>query len=267
MLIRRALARGGDPEVGGLVTTGCASLVAILAAAPTAGGGIDIAGIAPFYAIGLLVPGMSQIVFIHAIRLAGAARTSLVIGVAPLVSVAIALLFLDEPLHWLLLVATIAIVLGGVTLAGEGTRPAHFRLLGIVLALGCAVSFGVRDNLVRTATGDAPVLQGTAASLLGAMTTVGVYLLLFRRRRIQDTWRRTLRTFAPAGVVLGLAYAFLVIGFDRGRVSIVAPLNATQSLFAVLFAGAVLHDERVTRRTVLAGLFVVAGAAIIGAVR
>ena len=40
--------------------------------------------------------------------------------------------------------------------------------------------------------------------------------------------------FAPAGVALGLAYVCLLVAFDHGRVSIVAPLNATQSLWAVV---------------------------------
>ena len=36
------------------------------------------------------------------------------------------------------------------------------------------------------------------------------------------------------GVALGLAYVCLLVAFDHGRVSIVAPLNATQSLWAVV---------------------------------
>ncbi len=267
MVVRRALGRGGDPEVGGLVTTACGSLLVAVITIPTLRSGIDLRGVGRFFAIGMLVPGISQIIFIQSIRFAGAARASVVIGVAPLASVGIALVFLDEPVRWLLLLATVAIVLGGVTLAGERSRPTQFRMLGGVLALVCAMSFAVRDNLVRAATGDVPVLQATLASLLGAMTTISLYLLILRRQRVRAAWRATLPAFAPAGIVLGLAYTFLVLGFDRGRVSVVAPLNATQSLFAVAFAGLVFHDERITRRTVLAGLFVVAGGAIIGAIR
>jgi uncharacterized membrane protein len=78
-----------------------------------------------------------------------------------------------------------------------------------------------------------------------------------------------LRAFAPAGAALALAYALLFEAFDRGRVSIVAPLNATQSLWAVLISTLVLGraTEMIGRRLVVAGLLVVAGAAFIGAVR
>jgi uncharacterized membrane protein len=69
--------------------------------------------------------------------------------------------------------------------------------------------------------------------------------------------------------MLGFAYASLLEAFDRGRVSIVAPLNATQSLWAVFFAALVIgrHTERIGPRLVAAGGLVVAGSAIIGIVR
>jgi uncharacterized membrane protein len=52
-------------------------------------------------------------------------------------------------------------------------------------------------------------------------------------------------------------------------VSIVAPLNATQSLWAVFFAALLIgrHSERIGPRLVAAGVLVVAGSAIIGIVR
>jgi len=70
-------------------------------------------------------------------------------------------------------------------------------------------------------------------------------------------------------VMLALAYDSLFAAFDRGRVSIVAPLNATQSLWAVLFSSLVYgrQAELIGRRLVVAGLLIVAGAAVIGAVR
>jgi drug/metabolite transporter (DMT)-like permease len=52
-------------------------------------------------------------------------------------------------------------------------------------------------------------------------------------------------------------------------VSIVAPLNATQSLWAVFFAALVVgrHSERIGPRLVFACVLVVAGGAVIGIVR
>jgi uncharacterized membrane protein len=67
---------------------------------------------------------------------------------------------------------------------------------------------------------------------------------------------------------LGLAYAAVIVALDRGRVTVVAPLNATQSLWGVLLAALVFGSlEMIGRRTVLAGVLVVAGAVVISATR
>jgi uncharacterized membrane protein len=88
------------------------------------------------------------------------------------------------------------------------------------------------------------------------------------RPRLRARLRPAARAFWPAGAALGLAYVCLVLAFDRGRVAIVAPLNATQSLWAVALSAAFVGQaEAVTRRTVLAGALVVAGAVIVGVIR
>jgi len=95
---------------------------------------------------------------------------------------------------------------------------------------------------------------------------IALYLVLFRRRDLRMRLVAAGPAFAPAGVALGVAYACLVEAFDHGRVSVVAPLNATQSLWAVLLAAVFLtrHEEPIGRRLVLAGLLIVAGGALIG---
>ncbi len=68
--------------------------------------------------------------------------------------------------------------------------------------------------------------------------------------------------------MLGIAYASLVEAFDHGRVSVVAPLNATQSLWAVLLAAVLVgKSERIGRRTVLSGVLVLAGGVMISVLR
>jgi drug/metabolite transporter (DMT)-like permease len=139
-----------------------------------------------------------------------------------------------------------------------------------VLALVCAVMFSVRDNLVRWATQDVhpPPLVAVSASLLGAFVTVSAYVLATRRQGLGTAVRKAAPLFLPAGVVLAFAYSCLVLGFAHGRVSIVAPLNATQSIWGVALSAVFLRrTEAVGRRLVLAAVLVVAGSAIVGIVR
>jgi drug/metabolite transporter (DMT)-like permease len=95
-----------------------------------------------------------------------------------------------------------------------------------------------------------------------------LYLLVARRRGLAAKLRVALPAFAAAGVTLGLAYASLVGAFDRGRVSVVAPLNATQSLWAVLLAAVLIgRSEHIGRRTVISALLVLTGGALISVLR
>jgi drug/metabolite transporter (DMT)-like permease len=224
-----------------------------------------------FALVGAFVPGLSQIVFVRAIRDAGASRTAVVIGTAPLLSAGLAVVFLDEPLRAALVLATVAIVLGGALLVWEPSRPPDFRSVGLVLALVAAGLFAVRDNVVRWASLDsgADPFLAAAVSLGAAMLALLAYLATARRSDpIGPRVRAALPAFVPAGLCLGLAYAALLLAFSRGNVTVVAPLNATQSLWAVLFAAAFIgRAEAVGPRLVAASALVVAGGVLIGVTR
>jgi uncharacterized membrane protein len=263
---RFGLDRSTDPQLGTLAV----ALVAVLAsgglAAPSvARSGIDLETLWPFLAVGLLAPGASQLFLTLAVRDAGPSRAAILMGVSPLLSVLIALTLLGEPFRPLLLVGTALIVFGGVSIARERTRPAQFRKLGAALALLCAGLFATRDNLLRAAATDnrPPPMLASAATLLAAAAFIFVYLLIQRRRRLGGL-PTVVRAFVPAGLVLALAYGALLEAFDRGRVTVVAPLNATGSLWAVLLAALVVgRGEMIGRRMIASGLLVVAGGALI----
>jgi drug/metabolite transporter (DMT)-like permease len=269
--VRAGLGRGGDPALGAVVIACSAFLVSVVLALPSiVSDGLDPATLLPFALVGFLVPGMSQILFILAVRYAGASRAAILIGTAPLGSVLLAMALLDEPLRPAILLGTALIVAGGAALALDPGRPAGFRAIGVVLALTCAALFAGRDNAVRwiARDDDVPPLQATAITLMAATLATTLYVVISRRGLSRAAVRVTTRAFLPAGVLLALAYGALVTGFDRGDVGIVAPLNATQSLWGVAFATLVYgHREAVGRRTVLAGVLVVLGGALIGAFR
>jgi drug/metabolite transporter (DMT)-like permease len=266
--VRAGLARGGDAEGGAAVLAAVAAVVA-LAAAALAGGEVDPAALWPFAVAGALVPGVSQLVIVQAIRHTGASRALIVVGAAPLLSVLLALAVLDEPFELELALGTVLVVAAGLVLAGE-RRPEHFRLLGSALALLCAAMFAGRDNIVRWAAREEhpPPLVATAVSLVCAAAVVVAWLVVVRRRTLGRRIREGTAPFVVAGISLGLAYAALVAGLDSGRVTVVAPLNATQSLWAVVLGAAFLGtSEAIGRRVVLAAALVVAGGALIGVFR
>ena len=74
--------------------------------------------------------------------------------------------------------------------------------------------------------------------------------------------------FLGVGVLFGASYVSLFEAYYRGRVTVVSPLIATESLWGVLLAFLLLrHSEVVGRRLALGALLVVAGGALIGVYR
>ena len=73
--------------------------------------------------------------------------------------------------------------------------------------------------------------------------------------------------FVPAGVLFGLSYVCLFEAYDRGRLSVVSPLVATESLWGVALAAVFLRHERVSARLAAGAAFVVAGGVLIGLFR
>ena len=269
--VRFALRRNDDPVLGAFATSSVALVVtAALGLASTRGGNLHLGDLWPFLLAGSIAPGISQLLFTLAVREAGAARTAVLMGTAPLVSVAIALAVLGEPVRIWLLAGAALIVAGGIALAAERVRPADFRRLGVVFAVAGTVMFAARDNLLRWLAGhtDTHALVTAPATLLAGMMTVAVWLIVTRGRAWASGYVQAVRVFAPAGLLFGLSYAALFGAFYRGRVSVVAPLVATESLWGVLFSALLLRrSELVGRKLVLGAVLIVAGGALIGATR
>ncbi len=262
--LRPALARGDDPLLGALMTVLCALGVAFAAAAAV--GDLDFTGTWPFLLAGVLGPGVSQVLFTFAVRDAGPSRASAAAGTAPLFAVVLAVALLGEPLVASIVGGAVLIVGGGLLLAGERGRPSHVRVIGLVFAVSAAGVFATRDTLVRwlsVDTGVTPPLA-TVATVGSGAATIAVVLLVSRR----PVSLRPLPAYLPAGVLFGLSYLSLFEAFYRGRLSVVSPLVATESLWGVALSAIFLRRHELVGPRLLAGAaLVVAGGVLIGAVR
>jgi drug/metabolite transporter (DMT)-like permease len=267
--IRIALRGGADAELGALSSALVGSSLCVIAAI-IAGEGVPLGDTLPFFLAGLVAPGISQVFFFRAIQDAGAARVSVVVGMAPLVSVLIAIVLLHEPVEAALIVGAVLIVAGGAALAFERVRPEGFRMIGLVAAVVTTVLFASRDNLVRWLSGSTTTqpLVAAAATFIGGSLVMAAYILLTRRSGLGKPLAAATRAFLPAGICFGLSYICLFEAFYRGKVTVVSPLVATESLWGVLLAAVLLgRSELVGRRLVAGALLVVAGGVLIGAFR
>jgi drug/metabolite transporter (DMT)-like permease len=264
--LRLALRRSPDAELGAAVTIAVAFVVALTLAALARPERLDLAELGLFALAGLLAPGGSQVLFTLAVRDAGASRASVVVGTAPLVAVAIALLVLGEPFRLPLVVGAVLIVAGGVALAFERGRPEHVKPIGLAFAFGCTTLFAIRDNFVRWFSGETVVeaLPAAAATLLGGTLVATAYLMTKRRRPAIAS----AAPFTVVGLLFGLSYVALFEAYYRGRVSVVSPIVATETLWGVGLSVLLLRrTELVGRRLVAGAALIVAGGALIGAFR
>jgi drug/metabolite transporter (DMT)-like permease len=200
------------------------------------------------------------------VREAGASRVSMVFGAAPLASVTIALVFLGEPVRAPLIFGAVLVVAGGVELARERSRPEHLRAIGLVYAATGVLLFAIRDNLVRWLAGDTRVPPGVAgaAALIGGLALIAVAV----GPRLQERRPRDALPFVPAGICFGLSYVTLFEAYYRGRVTVVSPLIATESLWGVVLSVWLLRSsELVGRRLLLGATLILAGGVLIGGFR
>jgi drug/metabolite transporter (DMT)-like permease len=267
--IRVALGPGIDPDAASLVTTAVACLLCVaIAAGFGQWGGVPWGDTWPFFVAGTVAPGITQVLFTRAVGLIGPSRTTILVGASPVLSAAIAISFLDEPLRLALALGTLLVVGGGTMLAWERGGPRGLLTLGAVLACVAAVLFGVRDNFIRWAERGSAVPGVVAASCSLATASVVIAALVFARGNGLQRVRAAASPFLLSGLIYGMAYAFLLTGFDHGRVTVVAPLYGTESLWAVVFSVAVLRRaEAVGLRLAAASLLVVAGGALISGFR
>lgn len=262
--LRPAIARGGDPLLGALLTVLAGTGIALAAALLV--GDWDVAGTWPFLLAGVLGPGLSQLLFTVAVREAGPSRASATVGMAPLFAVVFAVVLLDEPLVAGIVVGASLIVAGGLLLARERDRPAYVRTIGLVYALSAAAVFALRDTFVRWLSVDTdvtPPLAALATLASGALTIL--IILLVTRRPLS---LRPLGAYLPPGVLFGLSYVSLFEAYYRGRLSVVSPLVATESLWGVGLSALFLRRyERVGPLLVAGAALVVAGGVLIGLTR
>ena len=273
VVLRMGLRKAPDVEVAtfavALVGTVIASLAAIAFGADF--DELALREIWPFLVVGAAAPGLGQLLYVHAVRRAGASRPAILVAVAPLLSAVLAVTLLDESFGIALGVGTVLIVAGGAIIAWEGSRPADFKVAGMVLALVSAIFFSARDVIVRWASDETIVSPqvGMAVAFAAATVGIGAYLLASAGTRGARTRvRAALPHFVAPALIVGVGQIAIFEALARGPVTVVVPLIGTHALWAVLFSVVLLRRfEAIGPRLMVSAALVVTGGVLIGVFR
>lgn len=146
----------------------------------------------------------------------------------------------------------------------EARSAARTTLIGVAFALTAAVAYGSAQVLTRHAASDlAPPLVGACLAL--AWGTLGFAAISARSLgRIEGSARRGALYFIGAGLFSATGVMLMFQALSRGKVIVLSPILATNPLFTLLFAAALLRGvERITMRSAVGALLVVAGVVVL----
>jgi drug/metabolite transporter (DMT)-like permease len=212
----------------------------------------------------------------RAVQAIGANLASAIIQPQIMVTLVLALLFLDERLTVLKMIG-IAFAFGGAatTLYGRGRKstlelkftPRYFE--GYVFGLICACGYGVSPILIRAATSDVgQVIVGGLISYL-ASTVVVVGILLTSRRRLREvlnTNREAGKWFVTTGIAVNISQFLRYVALSIAPVVVVAPIIQLAGVFQLIFAWFINRDYEVFDLRTVAGILLAFSGAVLLAI-
>jgi drug/metabolite transporter (DMT)-like permease len=233
--------------------------------------GLSWRAIAWFATIGLFFPAAVTILNFESTQRMGPTISSSIGATSATFALLTALLFLGEPLTWLIAFGTATIVVGVALLSWRrdgATR--HWASWMLLIPLAAAAIRGNAQTLSKYAL----TLWSNpfAASLVG-YTVSAVILTIIGRSRFAGRNagngvtgaldRRAIPWFVALGFCNGLGLYLTYIALQTGAVGVVAPIVTTAPLFTLLANKLLLHDEPMDAPVVSGVMITVVGVIMI----
>jgi drug/metabolite transporter (DMT)-like permease len=214
-----------------------------------------------FVAVGLFVPGVTRVLSFRGIRAMGSSVTSTIVNTTPMFSTVLAMIVLGERPAPLVLIGVLLTVGGLVTVSWGGEKTSYHKI-ELIFPFLCALLFSMKDIAVRwglAGGGGQPIL---AAAIAAVTSTVEIFLLTRYGQQQKFMWppRAVARWFVGSGVFTGGSFLFMYVAYSMERVSIVAPLVNSYTVFVSILTPFMARQiESVTARKLVGAALVVGG--------
>jgi drug/metabolite transporter (DMT)-like permease len=214
-----------------------------------------------FIAVGLFVPGVTRVLSFRGIRTMGSSVTSTIVNTTPMFSTLLAIGILAERPAPLVLLG-VALTVGGLVTVSWGGGTASYKKTELIFPFLCALLFSLKDVAVRwgLAGGEG---QPVLAAAIAALTSTGEIFLLTRyvqRERFAMPPPPVARWFIGSGLFTGASFLFMYVAYSMERVSIVAPLVNSYTVFVSILTPFIARQiETITARKLAGAALVVAG--------
>jgi drug/metabolite transporter (DMT)-like permease len=222
-------------------------------------------GLPIFAAIGLFFPASLTLLAFASNRALGPVITSTLGNLAPLFSVALAVVLLHEPLRAAQVAGLVIAVIGAVIISV--TRPrdlGHWRSWALLLPLAAAFVRGVVPPIVKIGLEVWP--SPLWACLIGYVMSSLVLLAVQRVRQgafLVDAPASGWLWFGITGICNGLATLSMFAAVRHGPITLVAPIVATFPLVTVALSTLMLKHIQITPRIIGGTVLTVAGVALV----
>jgi drug/metabolite transporter (DMT)-like permease len=218
-----------------------------------------------FAAVGFGFPAAVTLLSFVSNRALGPVVTSSLGNLAPLFSVALAVLILHEPLRLMQFIG-LFVAVGGVLIitVNRTGNMRDWRTWALLLPLGAALLRGIAPPVIKIGLEiwPNPIGAGLTGYIFSTLTVLTLERIrnghfIARGPNVGRLW------FALTGIVNGIGTLLLYLAVGAGPVTLVAPLIATYPLVTVGLSALVLSNVRITPRLVAGVVMTVAGVALI----
>jgi len=218
-----------------------------------------------FAAVGFGFPAAVTLLSFVSNRALGPVVTSSLGNLAPLFSVALAVLILHEPLRLMQFVG-LMVAIGGVLIitVNRTGNMRDWKTWALLLPLGAALLRGIAPPVIKIGLEiwPNPIGAGLTGYIFSTLTVLTLERIrnghfIARGPNVGRLW------FALTGIVNGIGTLLLYLAVGAGPVTLVAPLIATYPLVTVGLSALVLANVRITPRLVAGVAMTVAGVALI----
>jgi len=214
-----------------------------------------------FVAIGLFVPGVTRVLSFRGIRTMGSSITSTIVNTTPMFSTVLAIAILGERPAPLVLLGVLLTVGGLVTVSWGGEKTSYPRI-ELIFPFFCALLFSMKDIAVRWGLGSGGTQPILAAAIAALTSTLEIFLITryIQKQPFVLPPLPVARWFVSSGIFTGGAFLFMYVAFSMERVSIVAPLVNSYTVFVSILTPFMARQiESVTGRKLARAALVVVG--------
>ena len=214
-----------------------------------------------YVAIGLFVPGVTRVLSFRGIRNLGSSVTSTIVNTTPMFSTVLAILVLGERPAPLVLLG-VFLTVGGLVTVSWGSEATSYNKSELIFPFLCALLFSFKDIAVRWGLGGGGGHPMLAAAIAAAVSTIEIFIInrFFQGEKFAMPALPVARWFIGSGIFTGGSFLFMYVAYSMERVSIVAPLVNSYTIFVSILTPFMARQiESVTARKLAGAALVVGG--------